>query len=353
MKPISVVGSIVALVALVTGCGDSPTSPSPQRGLVRLEITGPEAVEPGQTLQLGARGVLSDGSTIDVTRQVRWEVAPNKPFEISAAGLVTAGQRLGEAQVIASYVGSPAAEADAARAVRDLFVLPAGTYRFAGLIRNEGVPLNGAVIILKSGGRVEATGTSSGSFAFYGFSGEVEMQIESDGYLPDVRRTSVSSHRAETFDVGLTPNVAGTYALSISAAADCRGNLPEAARDRRYTVTISQHGVDLDLAFAGLQRFLKGTARSGGATFTLPSNPLTPPVLFEDFAATEDAYTSIAIFGSAAVTRVATGFSGQLDGAMELWTITDWWDGPWIRGGAGSCQSAGHRFALSRTGGYR
>ena len=210
MRPISVVGSTVALVTLVAAaCGDSPTSPSPQRALVRLEITGPEAVEPGQTLQLGARGVLSDGSTIDVTRQIRWEVAPNKPFAISDTGLVTAGQRLGEAQVIATYLGSPAAEAGAARAVRDLFVLPAGTYRFAGLIRNEGIPLDGAVIILKSGGQVEAAGTSSGAFAFYGISGDVEMQIESDGYLPDVRRTSVSSHRAETFDVALTPERRG------------------------------------------------------------------------------------------------------------------------------------------------
>lgn len=347
-----VVVAAAALVTLTAGCGETPTGPSSAASLslVRLEITGPESVEPGGTAQLGARGTLSDGTTRNLSHQVVWSVTPTQRISMSRSGLVTAGSQLGEAQVTAAYAGTPKATPGADRATRDQFVLPPGTYRVARTIRNAGVPLDGAFVVATSGTRTEVATTAAGSFTVYGMSGDVEIQITTAGYLPEVIHLSVSSNRADVMDLNLTPFVGGTYVLTISAAAECRDSLPERARQRRYAFSILQFGIDLTATFG-----IRGTAEPGRVVFSLPSNVTAPvqftrPAIFEDFEATDDLITKLAIHGEATASPSANGLTGRLDGSIELWTQPwyDWYDAPWTWGRAGSCRSSAHQFVLSR-----
>jgi hypothetical protein len=351
-----VVVAAAALVTITAGCGETPTGPSSAASLslVRLEITGPESVEPGGTAQLGARGTLSDGTTRDLSHQVVWSVTPTQRISMSRSGLVTAGSQLGEAQVTAAYAGTPKAAPGADRATRDQFVLPPGTYRLARTIRNAGAPLDGAFVVATSGARNEvATTTAAGSFIVYGMSGDVTVEITKGGFLTEVIHVPVSSNSAKTIDLNLKPFLDGVYTMTISAAAECRDNLPERARQRRYGIAIRQNGVDV-AATLGTRSFT-GTAGPGRVVLSLPSNlaarvQFTPPVIFEDFEATDDLITMLAIHGEATASPSANGLAGRLDGSIELWTLPWflWYDAPWDWGRAGSCRSSAHQFMLTR-----
>src|ERR1700752_1649470 len=70
---------ILALAGLLHACGGDSTRPSPPFGptpalatIVRIEIAGPRTVGPGEIIQLGLVGNMSDGSTVDLSCQAVW-----------------------------------------------------------------------------------------------------------------------------------------------------------------------------------------------------------------------------------------------------------------------------------------
>ena len=118
----------------------------------------------------------------------------------------------------------------AGTASRAQLVLPAGTWRLTGLVKNDGVPVDGAQVEI-TGETAAATVTNGGAFAAYGIAGDVEIRITGDGLLSQVRRTTVTRHQSEA-DFHMLSLLDGTFTLKVHAAADCRAGLPEAARER-------------------------------------------------------------------------------------------------------------------------
>ena len=91
----------VVLVGFLSACDDkSPTAPqstapptTPTPTLTRLEIVGPRTVPPGETAQFAVRGVLSDGSTQDLTGQASWQSQSSTVLSVDASGRASSGQR--------------------------------------------------------------------------------------------------------------------------------------------------------------------------------------------------------------------------------------------------------------------
>jgi hypothetical protein len=68
-----------ALSLGLVSCDKSPTSPSPATSpapsaFVRLELVAPQELALGESIQLAANAVKSDGSVENVTSQARWTV---------------------------------------------------------------------------------------------------------------------------------------------------------------------------------------------------------------------------------------------------------------------------------------
>jgi hypothetical protein len=94
-----------ALGILLASCDkDTPTSPPPSPPgappvvVVRVEATVPSDVPPGQSVQLSAQAVNSDGSREDVSARAQWASSAPDVLDVSASGLASA-RRPGESIV--------------------------------------------------------------------------------------------------------------------------------------------------------------------------------------------------------------------------------------------------------------
>jgi hypothetical protein len=100
-----------ALLAAGTGCGDNgPASPSvttPTVTGVQVSVGGNASTEllPGDTRQLSAAAVNSDGTKIDVTSVAEWKSSNPAAATVSSAGVVTAVSE-GGADVTATHKGA-------------------------------------------------------------------------------------------------------------------------------------------------------------------------------------------------------------------------------------------------------
>jgi hypothetical protein len=75
---------------LAASCGGSPTEPSGGSGAVTdLRVTGAGLVETGNTIQLNAEAVYSDGSARDVTSEASWSSASPSIATVDSTGRVT------------------------------------------------------------------------------------------------------------------------------------------------------------------------------------------------------------------------------------------------------------------------
>ena len=205
---------------------------------------------PGQTLQLTATAEFSDGTFRDVTSHTSWESHNGGLMSISPAGVITAANARGEGDIIARYSAAPAARPGANAAIRKQFVLPAGTYRLHGSIKDEDVYLDGVSVELTSGPAAGMAVTANGFFYFYGVSGDTEIRVSKEGYDTETRRAVVTSHYTVEFRLVPSrprPILDGRYTLSLSAAAECRASLPNPLRERVYPVMVSQTGARLTM----------------------------------------------------------------------------------------------------------
>lgn len=112
---IAAIAAIAAMLAAWPGCGggQGPSSPSvagPTVTGVQVSAGGTAATElpPGDTRQLSASAVSSDGSRIDVTSGAEWKSSNPAAATVSATGLVTAVSE-GGTDVAATYKGAAGA----------------------------------------------------------------------------------------------------------------------------------------------------------------------------------------------------------------------------------------------------
>ena len=363
----TVLALALALALVGVACGHNSTGPD-GRAIVRVTIGGADSVAPGQTAQLSVTAFMSSGSTQSVT-DVIWESANHELMTVSQTGLVTATDARGEGQIIATYQGSLAVGSVAARSTRrTLLVLPTGTYVLSGSVTDGGMPIHDVEVELTSGTGAGMSAIANPSFKFYGVAGETEIRVSKSGYETQVRRVSVTQHQTQGFE--LVPSdgrraVAGTYTLQIAAAAACAQQLPENLRSRTYTAAVSQTGALLSVVLSGADMggawkpgdTLGGSVEPAAVRFAPArysgedrASTFRPPSIMEVISSSEDDTTYFTFFGSVVATPDGNGYSGTLDGSLEVITVPGagepWWYSAFQR--QASCRSAAHQFILTR-----
>jgi Bacterial Ig-like domain (group 2) len=249
----------VAVFGVLAGCEErrnqgtrlpvrAPLSPSTDSSVSQLTIEGPDAVPPAGTAQFTAIARYSDGATRDVTTEAAWVSSNESVVRMSSNGLATAVAR-GDVSISAVFARRTAVRSE-------IMVLPPGTFRLIGSVRDFGVPVSGSRVTVVSGeGAGLAVNTSNGSYRLYGVAGDIEVQATADGYDDAAKRVRVSSH--QTLDFDLTPSVAresvaGDYTLTITAGPACT-DLPLDLRVRTYRAGIEQAGPSVTVTLSGAQ----------------------------------------------------------------------------------------------------
>ena len=241
--------------------GDSP----PTVRAVRVELSVPASIAPGEAVQLTANAAKADGSVDNVTSRTVWRSSNPHVLEVSDAGLAR-GITAGEAAIIGRV--------DTLSATVQTLVVPQGTYRLIGRVSVGTVPISGVLLTVVSGigDGLTAVSSADGGYALYGVSGPIRLQAKKEGFANRTESLDVSDHR--TFDVGMgfdgrAPEVTGTYTLTI-AAGPCQpltATLPDAARSRSYTAQLSQQGAGLIVDLSGANFILSGSDGNRGKSF--------------------------------------------------------------------------------------
>jgi hypothetical protein len=202
----------------------------------------------GQAAQFTAVATYSDGSTRDVTSEAVWNANPKY------LGLVSPGTFLpeanGESHVNASFSGRHAN-------VTGVVIVPAGTYRLTGTVREEGIPLRGVKVVIETEtGRLTTSVGDDGAYTVYGVAGRTRVKIETEGYEPAFKDATVTGHERIDFNLVLSRprrDVSGRYAVTFTTAPECSA-FPQEVRVRTYSATLTQNGPRLDFVLDG-ERF--------------------------------------------------------------------------------------------------
>ena len=363
---VSGLASAIVVSAFLVACDRGPTTPgipAPAANNaigVALEIVGPRSVAPGETVQLSMILRLSNGSTQDVTNETTWQTRAPQVLAVGTTGAVT-GLQVGDANIFGS---SP--RQGALTAIKELIVVPAGTYRLTGIVNEAGVPttpVRGARVDVASGANGPFTTTGDdGRYRLYGVSGDTQLRITKTGYDMTTLNVLVTDHAIQNFEVRLsTPRieVAGTYTLTIAAADSCRGKLPDEALLRTYTAVVTQQGPRLETTLTGgsfaNNRTGRGSSFPGSVEPSLVRFSLNLTPWYNYYPYVPGYYPDIVeqlssgyfvVSGSVGAEPSRSGFAGLLDGDIALWPRDP-------RGGSSqsptaSCRSGSHRFTLSR-----
>ena len=237
-------------------------------------------------------------------------------------------------------------------ATKNVIVVPPGTYRLKGTIRDAGVAIAAQVRIENQALGTRDIDAVDGQYLVYGVAGETRITVSKSGYQEGRRTESIGEHRTIDIDLVLSrsrADVSGTYALTITAADTC-STLPDDVRSRRFTASIAQNGAGLTVTLSGpefatlngrtLNQF-KGFLEAERAVFRTTGtynfyySYYGPDVL--EFLSTNRYFG----WEGTATTPVSRDvLAGTLNGTLGTYS------GPFrstLR-----CQSAQHRFELSR-----
>ncbi len=265
--PYSAIAATVLLAVAVVSCSGkgtktpspiSPTpTPTPTPSAVRLELSVPPSIAPGTSVQLSVNAVKSDNSVENVTARAQWFSSDPRVIEVDSSGVAKANA-FGETVITVRY--------QTLRAAAQTLVVPAGSYRLKGTVKDSGLGLSGVTItvITGVGEGLTATTDGNGGYALYGVRGRVVLQAKRDGYLNGIEELDVTDNRLFDFEMTLDrdrPDVRGRYALTISRMP-CAGDLPNA---RTYDATVDQNGPRLAVTLSGADFII---TRGHGNTFT-------------------------------------------------------------------------------------
>jgi carboxypeptidase family protein len=335
--------------ALVTACGTSPTDPGSLKDLaiLGLQIVGPGEVPPGETARFNLVATLSDRTTRDVTDEANWTSGDGRLASIVAPGQVT-GRERGTVLIEASFNGH--------RGRREVFVLPAGTYRLSGRLnelRYRNVPLVGARVEVTTGaGRgLSATTDRDGVFHLYGVAGDISLQVTKDAYSTVTKTFTVADHQSITIElahIGNRPDLSGTYRLMIGAADECgigvgQAKLPEEGRDLIFTAAVSQDGPNVYVTLrtppsvSNFVQSFSGRIEEARVVFTLRNADDGLPIGLQISASTVLSIEGTAVAAISSTARLEGTASGEI--AMRQ---------PPERTLVARCSSEAHLFVLSR-----
>ena len=349
-------------LAVLIACDRSPTSPRPPLGTAtvpyttQVEVVAPATIAPGTTAQLSAIQHLSDGSKRDVTTGAQWTSENADVLSINSTGLASA-HTMGESLITVAIVGL-------GTGVREIIVVPDGTYRLTGMVGESDNPSLGvadARVEATSGGRnADATITGfDGRYRLYGVSGPTQVRVTKTGYTPLVQTITVVDHQTQDFVLALErprPSVAGTYTLTITASPSCRNQLPDSARQRTYTAVLTQQGPLVEATLTGATFVVtQGNQANHFSGRVEPQEMTFSLVGFDsyyyyyhgglgDVVEHIDNTFYLSIAGGAVVGMSGSRFSGRLDGTFQVLTG----DLPRNALRTAECRAEDHQFVLAR-----
>jgi len=231
--------SLMTVGLLASACGSDHGSllagpvqphrppPSSPAAIVRLEIGAPSRIAPGESVQLTATFVKSDGSREDAGDRVGWLV--NLPVLIVGHGGLARGVLPGEAVVTAVF--------ESLAAATRVLVLPPGTFNLSGVVTEGGFGIGNVTLTILSGGDVTAQTQPDGRYAIHGVTGTVHARARKSGYMDRTATVVVGDHVSLDFE--LEPDLSttsGVYTLTVTAGSCDSGvwTLPAVARSRTY-----------------------------------------------------------------------------------------------------------------------
>jgi hypothetical protein len=364
---------LCVLGSVLSACGSQapPAAPSvapaattsSKLALTSLRVDGPATLPPGESAQYTATATYTDGSSRDVTGEVRWSSTNDAIVTVTGTGMSTARAN-GEASVTATL--APLNHS------REIVVVPAGRYKLR-LIVNEDhvtVPINGVrvEVLSEAAAGLEGVTDWNGSVSLYGVPQDVQVRLSKSGYESSIQSFHVPGNWALNI-VSLPSSVTrpilpGAYQLTVSAGGCAGGDgLPDALKTRRYSATIWNAGVNAIVELSGAafatawcplchetrgNRF-QGQSQPDGARFTLSEyeapfdwNAGIYPNVVEQLA--DGRLLSIA--GHVIVAATSDGFAGTLDGSFAIYNAFDLtYDGSLP---VASCRSSSHTFTLVR-----
>ena len=360
LKPTALTAALstaILLALFLAACDkDSPSGPSPlpptvAGGVVRLELTGPASLPPGEAEQFRATAHLSDGSQRDVTTEAAWTSADSSIVSVSTSGLAT-GQDRGETDIRGAF--------SQVISTKRVMVLPPGTFKLSGRVLEDSVGVPDARVEVTAGSAAGlSTVSQDGSYALYGVSGQTQVRVTKDGYHPLVEAVTVTDH--QTFDFHLlllAPpwDPSGTYTLTITAAPECRTTLPEDVWMRTYRavltlrtsnaryVHVNLEGADvlnLDTAFWNSGRIRESSVFFSGAYPLFDYGPTLVERLSSSRFLIVDAGAD---WPEAEVARTPAGLDGPFKGALATGEGAVWSNASLTA----QCRSTNHRFTFSR-----
>jgi hypothetical protein len=319
----------------------------------RLELIAPAEIAPGESVQLTVNASRADGSVENVSSKAQWTPSTSQIVQVSSTGLAT-GKNIGEQTVSAQFFGLSAG----AR----ILVLPKGTFRLSGNVRESGVGIANVTLTVISGvGEGLTTKSSSdGFYALYGVSGPVRVDAKKDGYLNGTQRLDVTAHRTSDFDIAPErprTDYRGTYTLTI-AAPSCRsgkGTFPDEARRRVYTANVTQEGGRLTVRLSDAD-FIVTNGRGNSfvgfvdttdvITFSLSDPDFYYYYFYSDYDIAERFDAGALLVGGIASARgTATAISGTLRGSIQIASRpTPPFQSPFVS----ACHSDKHGFEMVR-----
>lgn len=309
-----------------------------------------------------AIATFSDRTTRNYTNDVKWVGLPRDVLTISETGEVLALAR-GDAHVFA-YIPSGCGPGCSAETV--VVVLPPNTYRLTGKVLESGLPVQGATasVIGGSDSGLSSTTDYEGQYRLYGVAGRVQIKVAKAGYVDIAKAVAVAADDVLDFpearQIGAIALVSGAYALTLQADNDCSTApsaynvppLPSDARQRRtYSAQVAQEGPSLSVSlpppqFAAPSNHFSGRIHPGTVEFMFgdgylyygPENAVT-----ERLSATQ----VISFEGFVRAERSGSALIGPLDGAIQVFEISDNGSGRPIHKLIGQCRAPNHRFTMT------
>ena len=353
------IAATALLAAAVIACDRSPTGPSlpgtggttsPPVGTSRVEIVGPSSIAPGEQTQFTAIAHRTDGSSEDVTQQVFW--TSTRPTVLAVTGGRATGVAVGDA-VLQARLNSLFSS-------REIIVVPTGTFRVAGIITeadSQSLPVAQARVDVVGNPSVPpATSGFDGRYRLYGVSGAVQIRAEKAGYQPVIQNQVVNDHGTVNLVLPLAAprlHISGSYTLTITAANECREQLPEETWTRRYAATVDQNGPLLRASLSGASFVVSGQRGNSFGGRVEPSRVLFTLVggeyyryygIYGDLVEQLDESTYFAIAGFATVMGTSDVLDGQLNGELLILDR----DPRRFPAPTKQCRSSQHRFRVSR-----
>ena len=228
-----------------------------------------------------------------------------------------------------------------------------GPFRLEGIVTDGGFYLPGVeVSVIEGTGRGLVTQTIGfGAFTLEGVQGQIQLRLRKQGYPEQIEQVDVTVDTRRGFSLGrdaARPDYAGTYALTISAAASCAAAIPQR---RTYVATIAPDSANgrgrINVSLSGADfvanRFPGVVDPSGGIIFSFGNSDV-----YSDFSLDEVierlGTVELVIGGVATTTGSPQRISGPFAGTLG--TVADAGTSP--RTYLAECKSEGHTLEMVR-----